>query len=250
MNSNLNNHQGARYGWSTYSLTSLVLLLGLSLPALAIASDSSPSSQLPVSFFSSSDTVKLLIAVLALVGVPLIRSIWSKYQEKQAFRVFLKAHTKNAQGSFGEESSVDFVRDNLGISGNWLELLANHNLGVPAIFIGIHDAIQHTLTDEAHGMGYNPFVSYLGVNNEYAPLDHDSVIWQLAKNETKATANYFISQEQVLSGLKSQYSSPFFELIKSDHAHHRKQWCSGLEASLQDMAEHYVNLIQLRKVLD
>ncbi len=250
MNSNLNNHQGAHYGWPTYSLTALVLLLGLSLPTLALAPDAPLSSQLPVSFFSSSDTVKLLIAVLALVGVPLIRSIWSKYQEKQAFRVFLKAHTKNAQGSFGEESSVDFVRDNLEITGDWIELLASHNLGVPAIFISIHDAIQRALTDEAHKSGYWPYISYLGVNNEYAPLDHDSVIWQLAKNETKATANYFISQEQVLSGLKSQYSSPFFELIKSDHTHHRKQWCNGIEASLQDMAEHYVNLIQLRKVLD
>lgn len=233
---------GVSHGWSSFALTAFFFYPSF---VSAVEMPIQPQNHL----ISSGDTIKILIALTAFIAVPLVRSFWVAYKERAAFRVFLKAHTKNAKNSFRDECSVDFVRNSLNKSGAWLNLLEQKAVGVPSLLISVHDAMLKSLDDLSSDNNYWPFISYLGVINGYAPLEHDSVIWKLKKNETKATANYFISQEQVLSSLKNQYEKPFFELIKcSDHAK-REQWCRGIEASLYDLAEHYVNIIELRRIL-
>ncbi|MEY8200091.1 MAG: hypothetical protein RPS47_12675 [Colwellia sp.] len=246
---NINKHL-QRLG-DSYDRTSywLILLLAVSSDAVsetlpAILSDSTTPSLL-----SSSDTTKLFIAVLTLIGVPLCRSFWSNRNEKNAFRIFMKAHTRHTKNGFGSESSVEFARNHLGMSGDWLDFLDEKNVGVPQILLDIQSAITKTLTQESHSSKVWPYVTYLGVNEDYSPIEHDSVIWKLKKEETRSIANYFISQEQVVTAFKTQNDQPYFELIKSEHYHHREQWCQRMVTILNDLAEHYVHMLELRKVL-
>ncbi len=241
MNSNLNNHQGARYGWSTYWLISPI--------ALAPSAIASTSSSIPPSLFSTSDSIKLLIFALTVIGVPLIRSLWSSHNEKVAFKIFLKGHTKNAKDNFGHECSIDHARDHHNASGEWVDLLEGKGLGIPEYLLIINKTIEEYASKVSHDQKVWPFLTYLGVNNDNAPLDHGSIIWKLKKHETKAAANYFISQEQVVTALKTQYETPYFNLIKDGDFHHREQWCKRLKGCLHDLADHYVNIVELRKVL-
>jgi hypothetical protein len=199
--------------------------------------------------FSSSDTAKILIALVTVFAAPLIRSLISDYREKSAFKVFLKAHTKNAKDSFGKEHSIKFVRESLSLKGEWIDTLEMYGLGVPEILIGIQETISKALLPESCSSGYWPYITYLGVKNESTPIEPESIIWKLKKEETRAAANYFISQEQVLSSLRTQYEEPYFELIKNGNLEQRVQWCQRLESSLIDLSEHYVNLVKLRTVI-
>lgn len=186
---------------------------------------------------------------MSAVAVPFARSLWVARSEKQAFKVFLKAHAINAEGNFGDECSIEFARNNLKLNGQWMDILENNDLGVPKILVIIQEAIHKALSQSSHDEKYWPYITYLGTNNENAPLEHSSIIWKLTQSETKAAANYFITQEQVLTALKTQYEPPYFALIKDGSLAQRQQWCQRLESVLFDLAEHYVNLIALRKVL-
>ena len=246
MNSTNNTNKGARHGWSTHWLVATIAYL----PCIVIAS-SAPAVKTVANpaLFSSSDTIKLLIALVTVIAVPFFRSVFLRRRENLAFKVFLKAHSKNAKLSFGGENSVSFVRDTLGINADWLNVLEAADIGVPSFLTEMQKSIDKALLPASQKSKYWPYIAYLGVNSENAPLGPESIIWKLKKPETKAAANYFISQEQVLSSLKTQYESPYFDLIKEGDQAARIQWCRRLESSIYDLAEHYVNIIKLRKVL-
>ena len=63
-------------------------------------------------------------------------------------------------------------------------------------------------------------------------------------------SKYLITQEQILSSLEAQYDETYMKLITSGSLLKRQQWCQAAFSIIEDMAEHYINALELKKMLN
>ncbi|GLS28080.1 hypothetical protein [Marinibactrum halimedae] len=182
--------------------------------------------------------------LIAQALIPIFKEIYHRWRRKQLFKRYLAAHVGKTLANFGSEEPIDVVQKTHGIGEpDWLLRLKKAGRGVPPSIIAGHLAIELTLSETGHDQQYIPYLFYLDAAD--IPLQHDSQLWELSGKTASCAMNYLLTQQQIMSAIKAQYSGFFFELIKSQQREERERWCKGAKFILNDMTEHYLDALAL-----
>lgn len=195
--------------------------------------------------------LSIILLILANVAIPAIRHAWKSRAKKKSFLTYLDANVESAINRYGREDATAYIaKHTFGKDSHmpaWFDRLHRARGSSPLLLVHMHQAIETAATQAGHDREYIPFLSYSGMPPH--DLDHSHPIWSLKKETSKVISDFLVSQAQVEGSLKEQYAPPFFDLIKSDNYEHRQQWCDAGYAIIDDLAEHYLNAIKLRKYL-
>ncbi len=241
-----------RYGRSKSVVSfAFILLFACSGKVLAFSGILSPEVQ-QVSIDTLSILkilIPLFIAILAVVVVPLFRYYHSQRTVKKSYLIYLKANIKSTLDHYGDECSIAYARQELPDSAStWIDSLEQNGTGVPLLLVDIYQKFAKAEVQPPSPDSYIPFVSYSAM--PIAELSHDHPIWSLKKEQTKWITGYLLSQAQVVKSIRELYTAPFFDLLSKADIERRRQWIHGGYVLVEELAEHYINTISLKKKLN
>jgi hypothetical protein len=241
-----------RYGRSKSVISfTFILFFACSGKVLAFSGILSPEVQrVSIDTFSILKIlIPLFIAIVAVIVVPLFRYYHSQRTVKKSYLIYLKANIKSTLDHYGDECSIDYARAELPASAStWIDSLEKSNTGVPLLLVDIYQKFEKAEAQAPSPDSYIPFVSYSVM--PISELSHDHPIWSLEKEQTKWITGYLLSQAQVVKSIRELYSAPFFDLLSKAEIERRRQWVHGGYVLVEELAEHYINTISLKKKLN
>lgn len=235
------------YGWPKTQIALPVLsLLLLAFSPIAAASSGSTST------LAEKALIPITLLLLAQVAIPALRHLWNDRSQKKAFIAYMGANVESTLERYGHEKSIESLLENeLSECAQlpfWVERLQKERDTAPVLLLQMQLALEEAVTQDAHTRGYIPFLSYSSLTT--GELDHNHPIWSMEKHVAKLISDYLVSQAQIETSLKEQYGTPFYSLIKSDSYEQRHQWCAAGFIILDDLADHYLNTLALKRYLD
>lgn len=228
------------YGWPKTQIA-------LSLCLLSTSAHASTSSSL-----AEKALIPITLLLLAQVAIPAIRGFLRTREQRKAFVAYLEANVESTLERYGPEEPIEALLEgqlaDCPMTPFWVERLQKQRSSAPILLVQMQLALEEAVTQDAHTRGYIPFLSYSSM--PAGDLDHNHPIWSLPKETAKLISDFLVSQSQVETSLREQYSSPFYALIKSDSYEQRHQWCEAGFIILDDLAAHYLNTLRLREYLE
>lgn len=189
--------------------------------------------------------------ILAHALVPLIKYAWSTRVSRKAYRAFLVSNINSAKIRFGAEKTIAEVRDKcpavIAEDGKWLEYLEKYDANVPKVFIVMAQAIGKRFSGNPEDEKYVPFLTYNGMPT--SELDHEHPIWLFSRKDNAVISKYLLSERQVEQSIKDLYERPLVSLAASKKPPDRARWSGAALSLLKELAEHYVNLLELERHL-
>ena len=241
-----------RYGRSK-SVVSFIFILFFAWSGKVLAFFDIPSPEVQQVSIDTLSILKILIplfiAVLAVVVVPLFRYYHSQRSIKKSYLIYLKANIKSTLDHYGAVCSIDEARQQLSDSNlAWIDALEEKEMAVPLLLVDIYQKFEQAEAQPPSPDSYIPFVSYSAM--PISELGHDHPIWSLEKEQTKWITGYLLSQAQVVKSIRELYTAPFFDLLSKADTERRRQWVHGGYVVVEELAEHYINTINLKKKLN
>lgn len=195
--------------------------------------------------------IALAVAILVHAAIPAIKHFLSQRSIKKSYLAYLNASIDSTLVRYGKECSIDFATKHLlphHKNSDWINALNKAGLGIPAIMLSLSNAFDKTEATLNDTQPYIPIVSYSGLAQ--TDLDHEHPVWSLPKRQTKVISIYLLSQQQILDSVKAQFEQPIINFINSDKLEDRKRWVNFGRKMLDELVEHYIATIELKRLLN
>lgn len=242
--------RGLRDGWSKTCLIAITYIASTSLAW----SQTAQNTEEPGIVLDARALPYLAGLILAHAAVPLIKYHWSSKVSRKAYKAYLFKSVESAKIRFDaeHEHTPEKIRKEhpevVDPHDDWLVLLEKNHSGVPQLLLMMAQAISKRNSENGDNQKYIPFISYAGMPT--SEINHEHPIWLFSKRDNSIISKYLLSELQVERSITDLYGKHLLELATSEDPKKRVRWTSAAFMLLEDLAEHYVNMLELERHLN